>query len=103
MAREGFEPPPDHHQYDLCNMCLCDILISLSNFESEIFSCSSVDRSKLSTTHENFQLRVRIISACQLAGSNLRPVVRVKVDKGQTKTTAVRKGTSPIWNEVRDR
>ena len=52
MAREGFEPPPDHHQYDLCNMCLCDILISLSNFESEIFAQFSRPKQALYYTRE---------------------------------------------------
>ena len=59
-----------------------------------------VDRSVLSEKPEDFQIRVKILSGRQLSGNNIKPVVKVKAGKAQAKNTRIRKGSSPIWNEV---
>ena len=59
-----------------------------------------VDRSVLSEKPENFQIRVKIFSGRQLSGNNIKPVVKVKAGKSKAKNTKIRKGSSPIWNEV---
>ena len=62
--------------------------------------CYRLDRSILSEKPEDFQIRVKIFSGRQLPGNNIKPVVQVKAGKAQAKNTRIRKGSSPIWNEV---
>ncbi|NXG25421.1 DYSF protein, partial [Grallaria varia] len=45
------------------------------------------------------QIRVRVIEARQLPGTNLCPVVRVRA-AGHTRRTRIRKGNSPIFDET---
>uniref|UniRef100_H2ZAE4 C2 domain-containing protein n=1 Tax=Ciona savignyi TaxID=51511 RepID=H2ZAE4_CIOSA len=49
---------------------------------------------------EDFQIRLKVICARQLTGSNIKPVVKVKAGKNQAKITRIRKGSAPIWNEL---
>uniref|UniRef100_H2ZAD9 C2 domain-containing protein n=1 Tax=Ciona savignyi TaxID=51511 RepID=H2ZAD9_CIOSA len=58
------------------------------------------DRSTLSEKVEDFQIRLKVICARQLTGSNIKPVVKVKAGKNQAKITRIRKGSAPIWNEL---
>ena len=58
------------------------------------------ERSILSEKAEDFQVRVKILSGRQLSGNNIKPVVKVKAGKAQAKNTRIRKGSSPVWNEV---
>ncbi|XP_076821667.1 myoferlin-like isoform X3 [Clavelina lepadiformis] len=58
------------------------------------------DRSSLSEKPEDFQVRVRLVCGRQLSGSNIKPVVKVTAGKSQVKTSRIRKGSSPIWNEM---
>nr|CAB3264165.1 myoferlin [Phallusia mammillata] len=58
------------------------------------------DRSSLSQKVEDFQIRLKVICGRQLTGANIKPVVKVKAGKNQTRITRVRKGSSPIWNEM---
>uniref|UniRef100_A0A8C3E589 Dysferlin n=1 Tax=Corvus moneduloides TaxID=1196302 RepID=A0A8C3E589_CORMO len=46
------------------------------------------------------QIRVRVIEARQLPGINIRPVVKVTVS-GQTRRTRIRKGNSPVFDELK--
>ncbi|XP_041041967.1 dysferlin isoform X1 [Carcharodon carcharias] len=48
---------------------------------------------------QDFQVRVCVVEARQLPGINIRPVVKVTV-AGQTKTTRVRKGNNPFFDET---
>uniref|UniRef100_H2ZAE6 C2 domain-containing protein n=1 Tax=Ciona savignyi TaxID=51511 RepID=H2ZAE6_CIOSA len=48
----------------------------------------------------DFQIRLKVICARQLTGSNIKPVVKVKAGKNQAKITRIRKGSAPIWNEL---
>lgn len=46
------------------------------------------------------QVRVKVVEARQLEGSNVHPVCKLTLF-GETKTTRVKKATgNPIWNEV---
>nr|XP_026691585.1 myoferlin isoform X3 [Ciona intestinalis] len=58
------------------------------------------DRSSLSQKVEDFQIRLKVICGRQLTGSNIKPVVKVKVGKTQAKITRIRKGSAPQWNEM---
>ena len=60
-----------------------------------------IDPDKLSNKEEDFQIRVKVLSARQLSGSKLRPVVKVNVGKSPAQNTRIRKGSSPVWNKVR--
>lgn len=54
---------------------------------------------KLSNKKQMFQIRVKVLEARQLQGSNIQPLARVTVCN-QTKQTRVKKSTnSPFWNE----
>ncbi|XP_052821675.1 myoferlin isoform X1 [Octopus bimaculoides] len=56
-------------------------------------------RHNLSTKKQDFQIRVKVLEARQLMGSNIQPLARIKV-YNQTKQTRVKKSTnSPFWNE----
>lgn len=68
-------------------------------FHSPVSNIFRVDRSTLSNVPEDFQVRVRIIKARQLVGTNIKPTVKIKAGE-ETKNTRIRKGSSPIWNEV---
>uniref|UniRef100_A0A4W3IN78 C2 domain-containing protein n=1 Tax=Callorhinchus milii TaxID=7868 RepID=A0A4W3IN78_CALMI len=46
-----------------------------------------------------FQVRVRVVEGRQLPGINLKPVVKVTA-AGQSKTTRIRKGNNPFFDEV---
>ena len=46
---------------------------------------------------------MKILSGRQLSGNNIKPVVKVKAGKAQAKNTRIRKGSSPVWEEVRNR
>ncbi|XP_078080638.1 dysferlin isoform X1 [Mustelus asterias] len=48
---------------------------------------------------QDFQVRVCVVEARQLPGINIRPVVKVTV-AGQTKTTRIRKGNNPFFDET---
>ncbi|XP_060691971.1 dysferlin isoform X2 [Hemiscyllium ocellatum] len=48
---------------------------------------------------QDFQVRVCVVEARQLPGINIRPVVKVIV-AGQTKTTRIRKGNNPVFDET---
>ncbi|XP_072177496.1 myoferlin-like [Diadema setosum] len=57
-------------------------------------------RSKLSKKPQDFQVRIKIWEARQLAGGNIHPVCKVTVSN-QTKMTRVKKSTNrPYWDEV---
>ncbi|XP_067936252.1 myoferlin-like isoform X2 [Watersipora subatra] len=57
-------------------------------------------KAKLSTKATDFQVRVKVVEARQLEGSNVHPVCKITLF-GETKTTRVKRATgSPIWNEV---
>uniref|UniRef100_H2Z7H9 C2 domain-containing protein n=1 Tax=Ciona savignyi TaxID=51511 RepID=H2Z7H9_CIOSA len=58
------------------------------------------DRSKLSEKLEDFQIRLKVVCGRQLTGSNIKPVVQVKMGKVKMKITKIRKGSSPVWNEL---
>nr|XP_032808020.1 myoferlin-like isoform X1 [Petromyzon marinus] len=53
----------------------------------------------LSNKAQDFQVRVRIIEGRQLAGNNIKPVVRVSV-AGQNKRTRIKKGNNPYFDET---
>ncbi|XP_059157039.1 myoferlin-like isoform X3 [Physella acuta] len=56
-------------------------------------------RSQVSTKPQDIQIRIKVVQARQLAGSNLQPVVRVSV-MNQIKQTRIKKSTtSPWWDE----
>uniref|UniRef100_H2Z7I1 C2 domain-containing protein n=1 Tax=Ciona savignyi TaxID=51511 RepID=H2Z7I1_CIOSA len=57
-------------------------------------------RSKLSEKLEDFQIRLKVVCGRQLTGSNIKPVVQVKMGKVKMKITKIRKGSSPVWNEL---
>uniref|UniRef100_H2ZHS9 C2 domain-containing protein n=1 Tax=Ciona savignyi TaxID=51511 RepID=H2ZHS9_CIOSA len=46
------------------------------------------------------QIRLKVICGRQLTGSNIKPVVQVKMGKVKMKITKIRKGSSPVWNEL---
>ncbi|XP_022096608.1 dysferlin-like isoform X4 [Acanthaster planci] len=57
-------------------------------------------RGKLSKKPQDFQVRVKVWEARQLAGGNIHPVLKVTVSN-QTKMTRVKKSTNrPYWDEV---
>ncbi|KAJ8025764.1 Dysferlin [Holothuria leucospilota] len=57
-------------------------------------------RSQLSKKPQDFQVRIKIWEARQLAGGNIHPVCKVTVST-QTKMTRVKKSTNkPYWDEV---
>ncbi|KAK3589425.1 hypothetical protein CHS0354_020754 [Potamilus streckersoni] len=57
-------------------------------------------RGKLSSKPQDFQIRVKILEARQLQGSNIQPVCKITC-WNQTKQTRVKKSTnSPFWNET---
>ena len=57
-------------------------------------------RGKLSTKPQDFQVRIKVWEARQLAGGNIHPVCKVTVSN-QTKMTRVKKSTNrPYWDEV---
>ncbi|KAF8570721.1 hypothetical protein P879_06268 [Paragonimus westermani] len=57
-------------------------------------------REPYSTKPQDFQIRVKVVEARQLYGSNIPPVCKV-VCAGKTKETKVRSPTnSPFWNET---
>ncbi|XP_067835553.1 dysferlin isoform X2 [Heptranchias perlo] len=64
-----------------------------------------IRRRKRSTKHllpnkpQDFQVRVLVVEGRQLPGINIRPVVKVTV-AGQTKTTRIRKGNNPFFDET---
>ncbi|XP_063692173.1 myoferlin-like isoform X7 [Bolinopsis microptera] len=61
---------------------------------------SSIDRSKLSTKKQDFQVRVNIHEGRKLLGGNIHPVCNIHVGK-QSKHTRVQKSTNkPLWDEV---
>ncbi|XP_043568406.1 myoferlin isoform X1 [Chiloscyllium plagiosum] len=53
----------------------------------------------LSNKPQDFQIRVRIISARQLPGNNVKPVVKVTVCH-QTHRTRIRRGNNPHFDEI---
>lgn len=53
----------------------------------------------LSNKPQDFQIRVRIIAARQLAGNNVKPVVKVTVCN-QTHRTRIRRGNNPHFDEI---
>lgn len=53
----------------------------------------------LSNKPQDLQVRVRVIEARQLPGINVKPVVKVTV-AGQTKSTRIRKGNNPVFDET---
>ncbi|XP_069756648.1 myoferlin-like [Narcine bancroftii] len=53
----------------------------------------------LSNKPQDFQVRVRIISARQLLGNNVKPVVKVTVCN-QTHRTRIRRGNNPHFDEI---
>ncbi|XP_041065098.1 myoferlin isoform X2 [Carcharodon carcharias] len=53
----------------------------------------------LSNKPQDFQIRVRIISARQLPGNNVKPVVKVTVCN-QTHRTRIRRGNNPHFDEI---
>ncbi|XP_067908724.1 myoferlin-like [Heterodontus francisci] len=53
----------------------------------------------LSNKPQDFQIRVRIISARQLSGNNIKPVVKVSVCN-QTHRTRIRRGNNPHFDEI---
>lgn len=54
---------------------------------------------KLSNKKQPFQIRIKVLEARQLQGTNIQPLARVNV-YNQTKQTRVKKSThSPFWNE----
>uniref|UniRef100_A0A673IZ38 Dysferlin-like n=1 Tax=Sinocyclocheilus rhinocerous TaxID=307959 RepID=A0A673IZ38_9TELE len=57
------------------------------------------NKSPLSHTPQDLQVRLRIIEGRQLPGVNIKPVVKVTVG-GQTKRTRIRKGNNPFFDEV---
>nr|XP_039273403.1 myoferlin-like isoform X2 [Styela clava] len=61
---------------------------------------TTTDRSKLSDKVEDFQIRVKIHEGRQLAGSNIKPVVKVKCGPNQIKITRVKKSSAPVWEEM---
>uniref|UniRef100_UPI00398EDE1E dysferlin-like n=1 Tax=Pristiophorus japonicus TaxID=55135 RepID=UPI00398EDE1E len=56
-------------------------------------------RNLLPNKPQDFQVRVRVVEGRQLPGVNIRPVVKVTV-AGQTKTTRIRKGNNPFFDET---
>ncbi|XP_071949270.1 myoferlin-like isoform X3 [Antedon mediterranea] len=57
-------------------------------------------REELSTKEADFQIRIKIWEARQLAGGNIHPVAKATVCQ-QTKMTRVKKSTNrPYWNEI---
>ncbi|XP_033126409.1 myoferlin-like isoform X5 [Anneissia japonica] len=57
-------------------------------------------REELSTKEADFQIRIKIWEARQLAGGNIHPVAKATVCQ-QTKMTRVKKSTNrPFWNEI---
>ncbi|XP_069779523.1 dysferlin isoform X4 [Narcine bancroftii] len=48
---------------------------------------------------QDIQVRVQVAKGRQLPGINIRPVVKVTV-AGQTKTTRIRKGNNPVFDEI---
>nr|XP_039265811.1 myoferlin-like [Styela clava] len=63
-------------------------------------SKTKTDRKKLSERIENFQVRIKIHEGRQMTGSNIKPVVKIKCGPNQTKITRVKKGASPVWEEI---
>uniref|UniRef100_A0A8B9RJ12 Myoferlin like n=1 Tax=Astyanax mexicanus TaxID=7994 RepID=A0A8B9RJ12_ASTMX len=53
----------------------------------------------LANKPQDFQIRIRIIEGRQLAGNNIKPVVKVNVC-GQTHRTRIRRGNNPFFDEV---
>ncbi|XP_032889478.1 myoferlin isoform X2 [Amblyraja radiata] len=53
----------------------------------------------LSNKPQDFQIRVRIIAARQLAGNNVKPVVKVTVCN-ETHRTRIRRGNNPHFDEI---
>ncbi|XP_078269853.1 myoferlin-like [Rhinoraja longicauda] len=53
----------------------------------------------LSNKPQDFQIRVRVIAARQLAGNNVKPVVKVTVCN-QTHRTRIRRGNNPHFDEI---
>ncbi|XP_038071057.1 myoferlin-like isoform X3 [Patiria miniata] len=57
-------------------------------------------RGKLSKKPQDFQVRIKVWEARQLAGGNIHPVLKLTVSN-QTKMTRVKKSTNrPYWDEV---
>ncbi|XP_031440448.1 dysferlin isoform X3 [Clupea harengus] len=57
------------------------------------------NKAPLPNKPQDLQVRVRIIEGRQLPGVNIKPVVKVTVS-GQTKTTQIRKGNNPFFDET---
>uniref|UniRef100_A0A8B9L7H0 Myoferlin like n=1 Tax=Astyanax mexicanus TaxID=7994 RepID=A0A8B9L7H0_ASTMX len=53
----------------------------------------------LANKPQDFQIRIRIIEGRQLAGNNIKPVVKVNVC-GQTHRTRIRRGNNPFFDEI---
>ncbi|XP_077114709.1 myoferlin isoform X5 [Ranitomeya variabilis] len=56
-------------------------------------------RKILSNKPQDFQIRVRVIEGRQLAGNNIKPVVKVSV-AGQTHRTRIKRGNNPYFDEI---
>uniref|UniRef100_A0A8C5MHN0 Myoferlin n=1 Tax=Leptobrachium leishanense TaxID=445787 RepID=A0A8C5MHN0_9ANUR len=53
----------------------------------------------LSNKPQDFQVRIRVIEGRQIAGNNIKPVVKVTV-AGQTHRTRIKRGNNPYFDEV---
>lgn len=53
----------------------------------------------LSNKPQDFQVRVRVIEGRQIAGNNIKPVVKVTV-AGQTHRTRIKRGNNPYFDEI---
>ncbi|XP_069488392.1 dysferlin isoform X3 [Ambystoma mexicanum] len=59
----------------------------------------SGSKKPLSNNPQDFQIRIRVIEARQLPGTNVKPVIKLTV-AGQTKRTRIRKGNNPSFDET---